>query len=243
MTVVENGLEAVNRVRKKSYDVILMDIQMPVMSGYEASLEIREREKKTGGHIPIIAMTAHAMPGDREECLNAGMDDYVSKPIESDEFYEVVERFGSEASVADRPAAGEVVSGREPEEVQVEKKKADVEVFDPDGFRSRIGDQSLMCELIRIFEEESGDMWQSLLKAEQEGDAAKVHEAAHRLKGLVGNYCASRAWDCVTELNERAGAGDLAGASEVVVAFEQELKLLEASLREFRELLETSLVS
>ena len=243
VTVVENGLEALNRVRKESYDAILMDIQMPVMSGFEAAMEIRDREKKTGGHVPIIAMTAHAMPGDREECLNAGMDDYVSKPIESDEFYEVVERFGSGGGIADTSAAGGVAFEPESGEMQSHGKKTDVEVFDPDQFRSRIGDESLMCELIRIFEEESGDMWQSLLEAEKEGDAAKVHDAAHRLKGLVGNYCASRVWDCVTELDERAGAGDLAAVSELVLAFERELRFLEDSLREFRELLESSLVS
>ncbi len=243
VTVVENGLEAVDRARKKDFDVILMDIQMPLMSGFEASQEIREREKKTGGHVPIIAMTAHAMPGDREECLNAGMDDYISKPIESDEFYGVVERFGCGTAPEGDSTAREGVSECETGEVQRDGKKPDEKVFDPDGFRNRIGDELLMCELIRIFEEESGAMRESLMEAERKGDAGALHEAAHRLKGLVGNYCASRTWDCVTELDERVAAGDLAAASELVFAFERELRFLEDALREFRELLESSLVS
>jgi len=241
VTVVENGLEAVDRARKENFDVILMDIQMPLMSGFEASQEIRAREQKTGGHVPIIAMTAYAMPGDSEECLNAGMDDYISKPIESDEFYGVVERFGSGTAAAGEPIGVEVVSESETEEIQCDGKKPDEKVFDPDGFRSRIGDELLMCELIRIFEEESGAMRESLMEAERKGDAAALHESAHRLKGLVGNYCASRTWDCVTELDERVAAGDLVAASELVFAFERELRFLEDALREFRELLETKL--
>ena len=242
VTVVENGLEAVNRSRKGSFDVILMDIQMPLMSGYEASQEIRRREKQTGAHIPIIAMTAHAMPGDREECLNAGMDDYLSKPIESDEFYAVVEKYGSGDGVGERAVA--MLSAEDDmKEEQGGEEDADVRIFDPDAFRQRIGDEMLMCELIRIFEEELAQMWQSLLDAERKGDVVKVHEAAHRLKGLVGNYCASRAWDCVTKLNGLAAAGDLAAASKIVTDFEKELGLLEDALREFRKLLEVALQS
>jgi hypothetical protein len=169
------------------------------------------------------------------------MDDYVSKPIESDEFYGVVERFGSGTAVVDDSTGVEVVSECETGEVHCDGKKPDERVFDPDGFRSRIGDELLMCELIRIFEEESGAMRESLMEAERKGDAGALREAAHRLKGLVGNYCASRTWDCVTELDERVAAGDLAVASELVFTFERELRFLEDALREFRELLETKL--
>ena len=128
-------------------------------------------------------------------------------------------------------------------EEQGGEEDADVRIFDPDAFRQRIGDEMLMCELIRIFEEELAQMWQSLLDAERKGDVVKVHEAAHRLKGLVGNYCASRAWDCVTKLNGLAAAGDLAAASKIVTDFEKELGLLEDALREFRKLLEVALQS
>jgi CheY-like chemotaxis protein len=81
VVVAVNGKEAVTAFIREPFDVILMDVQMPEMDGFEATAVIREKEKEKGGHIPIIAMTAHAMKGDRERCLDAGMDEYVSKPI------------------------------------------------------------------------------------------------------------------------------------------------------------------
>jgi len=81
VVVAANGKEAVTEFERGPFDVILMDVQMPEMDGFEATAVIREKEKEKGGHIPIVAMTAHAMKGDRERCLEAGMDEYVSKPI------------------------------------------------------------------------------------------------------------------------------------------------------------------
>jgi two-component system sensor histidine kinase/response regulator len=91
VTGVRDGKEAVDAVEKGIFDVILMDIQMPNMNGFEATAAIREKEKQTGGYIPIIAMTAHAMKGDREMCLEAGMDDYVSKPLKANELFSKIE--------------------------------------------------------------------------------------------------------------------------------------------------------
>lgn len=91
--VAENGQEAVNFMTEQEFDVVLMDMQMPVMDGYEATIEIRKREHVSGGHIPIVAMTAEAIKGDRERCLAVGMDDYVSKPIASADMYRAIERF------------------------------------------------------------------------------------------------------------------------------------------------------
>lgn len=89
--VVGDGVEAVKALAEEDFDVVLMDVQMPNMDGFQATAAIRERERDTGGHIPIIAMTAHAMRGDRERCLAAGMDGYVSKPLRSEEFYAAIE--------------------------------------------------------------------------------------------------------------------------------------------------------
>ena len=93
VTVVNNGREAVEKSHAERFDLILMDVQMPEMDGLTATASIRAREKATGLHVPIIAMTAHALKGDREKCLAAGMDDYITKPIHSAELFETIDRF------------------------------------------------------------------------------------------------------------------------------------------------------
>jgi two-component system sensor histidine kinase/response regulator len=92
VTVVNNGQEAVKSVASQSFDLVLMDVQMPVMDGLEATTQIRARERETGAHVPIIAMTAHALKGDRERCLEVGMDGYVAKPIRARELFEAIDR-------------------------------------------------------------------------------------------------------------------------------------------------------
>jgi two-component system, sensor histidine kinase and response regulator len=93
VVVAGNGREALKAHEKQSFDLILMDVQMPEMDGFEAAAAIRRMEKSTGAHVPIVAMTAHAMKGDREQCLAAGMDDYIPKPIRPQEMYEIIARF------------------------------------------------------------------------------------------------------------------------------------------------------
>jgi CheY-like chemotaxis protein len=89
--IANNGLEALAILEEEYFDLVLMDIQMPEMDGFEATEAIRKKEKETGNHIPIIAMTAHAMKGDKEKCIEKGMDGYVSKPIKAEELFEVIE--------------------------------------------------------------------------------------------------------------------------------------------------------
>jgi CheY-like chemotaxis protein len=91
--IAATGCEAVAAMSKHKFDLILMDVQMPEMGGVEATAIIREMEGSTGGHIPIVAMTAHAMTGDRERCIAAGMDDYISKPIDAKNLYSVLRKF------------------------------------------------------------------------------------------------------------------------------------------------------
>ena len=92
VTTVENGREAVDAWKDKEFDCIIMDVQMPEMDGYAAVRKIRELESGTEKHIPIIAMTAHAMKGDREKCLEAGMDEYIAKPIDSRRLFSMMNR-------------------------------------------------------------------------------------------------------------------------------------------------------
>jgi len=92
VAVAGNGKEALTALEKQSFDLVLMDVQMPEMDGFEATIAIREKEKTSGNHVPIIAMTAHAMVGDKERCLEAGMDDYISKPIRPEELNDFLKR-------------------------------------------------------------------------------------------------------------------------------------------------------
>jgi CheY-like chemotaxis protein len=97
---VPDGRQAVEALERGSFDLVLMDVQMPELDGYAATAEIRKMERESGGHVPIVAMTAHAMKGDREKCLAAGMDDYVSKPIYPEELFRTIERVMTEAGRA-----------------------------------------------------------------------------------------------------------------------------------------------
>jgi CheY-like chemotaxis protein len=92
VTVAKNGVEALEALNQREFDLVLMDVQMPEMDGFEATAAIRKRERKTGKHITIIAMTAHAMAGDRERCLQAGMDDYLTKPIRPELLVDALKR-------------------------------------------------------------------------------------------------------------------------------------------------------
>ncbi len=110
LVAVNNGVEALDALERGTFDVVLMDVQMPEMGGFEATARIREREKSTGQHVPVIAMTAHALKGDRERCLEAGMDAYVSKPIQAASLFETIDSAGAQ-SVAGGRRAGETSRG------------------------------------------------------------------------------------------------------------------------------------
>ena len=101
VVVVENGIKALRALEQQQFDLVMMDVEMPEMDGFEATAAIREREKATGGHQHIVAMTAHAMKGDRERCMGGGMDGYLSKPIRMAEFRETLARLESEIVRAD----------------------------------------------------------------------------------------------------------------------------------------------
>jgi CheY-like chemotaxis protein len=98
VVVASNGCEAVRAALEQPFDLVLMDVQMPEMSGLEAAAAIRASEKVSGSHIPIIALTAHAMTGDRDQCVGAGMDDYLSKPIRPEDLYEAIARWAPQGS-------------------------------------------------------------------------------------------------------------------------------------------------
>ncbi|MGA8280667.1 MAG: response regulator, partial [Desulfobacterales bacterium] len=208
--VVENGRLVIERLSETSFDLILMDVQMPIMDGYEAARAVRAAEsgKDNEHHIPIVAMTAHATKGDREQCLAAGMDDYLSKPISSGKLLDILRRFANEKYGTQAPTrvhdAGEEIH----EPPTFIDKQLLRDAFDQDWeFFKEIVDL-FMIDFPRMI-----DLLRETLKA---GDAAAFSRNAHAVKGMVRLFQAEEAAMMAQSLEERGRNGDLAGAAEGV---------------------------
>ena len=225
VTLANNGREALGILANQTFDAILMDIQMPEMNGLEATQAIRLHEIGTGAHVPIIAMTANAMKGDREQCLAAGMDDYIAKPIHSLQLFPLLEKY---ASLDHAPQADPLPFGA----------ACDAPVFDAATFSDNIGDGPLMLELIRLFCDESQPMLGHACLALHELDAEALHHAAHSLKGLVGNYAATPAFNAVSALTQCTRDGNLLQAGKLLAVVTDEIARLREELVEFAKELE-----
>jgi CheY-like chemotaxis protein/HPt (histidine-containing phosphotransfer) domain-containing protein len=215
VVVAGNGREALETLSRKSFDVVLMDVQMPEMDGFEATRRIRERERTNGGHVPIIAMTAHAMKGDRERCLEEGMDGYISKPLRPSELFEAVESLAA--------------TGR----AETTTKPAGPPFDEAMALRSVGGDRQLLSELIDTFLEECPRLTAALAAAILRGDAKAAHLAAHTLKGALSTLGASEAKTIAQQIETRAHKGDCAldtAHSELL----ENLSRLSPVLAEFR---------
>ncbi len=194
VTVVQNGAEAVDAVARETFDLILMDLQMPVMGGLEATAEIRRREQGTPAHLRIVAMTAHAMSGDRERCLSAGMDGYLSKPIDPSMLFAAVEHEPAKTPVAAPPDGAPA------------QPAPATPVFDREGVMARLeGDEQLFNEVIQLFLEDCPTHLAAIKAAIDSDDADALRTSAHTLKGAAGNMSAKRLFDAALTL-ERLGA-------------------------------------
>ncbi|MDF1737974.1 MAG: response regulator [Verrucomicrobiales bacterium] len=231
--LANNGREAIELWKNEKFDAILMDIQMPEMDGFEATSAIRQFESVSGTpRIPIIAMTANAMKGDREQCIEAGMDNYVSKPVRSEQLFEVLEHFAAKAGNANdtpvEPNSAEV----EPED---EAKEVEEAPFDAGEFHSMIGDPGVMKQLIAVFSTESSGLLTAAREALKADNAEELHRAAHSLKGLVGNFAAEPALKLATNLDQAARNGDLEEAAPLLATCEIEIARLNEALKKFAD--------
>jgi CheY-like chemotaxis protein len=223
VTAVSDGKKALQALESESFDLILMDVQMPKMGGFEATKAIREKENGTGAHIPIVAMTAHAMKGDKEKCLKAGMDDYVAKPINAKELYATVERIrnGKLQPPENLEPAGGPDNLREGTKCPINLSTV-IDAVD--------GDKELMKELAESFIEDSARQLDELLESLENGDTEQIERRAHRLKGAVGNFGAGMAYDLAYELETRGRESRLDGAFPVYQKLEQEMERVKAYL-------------
>jgi signal transduction histidine kinase/CheY-like chemotaxis protein len=215
VVVANNGTEAVVALERDAYDVVLMDVHMPEMDGLQATAIIRERERTSGTHMPIVAMTADAMAGDREQCVAAGMDDYVAKPIKPALLFAILDGiFAANASAAAAsvpPAITEAVD-----------TAALLDLVDADA--------DVLQEILEVFRDSSRDLVRDLRVAVEQRDSHAVEEAAHSIKGSTGAIVARDASVLAERLEMMGRAHDLSGSVAVFAEFEAEMARVEKAV-------------
>ena len=218
VVLAENGQEALNALAREDVDVVLMDIQMPVMDGFEAIRAIRARETSSGGHLPIIALTAHAMKGDRERCLEAGADDYVTKPVRTAELLAAMERVMTQRTIP-TPSGGPATNVSTSTVLNATAALERVE-----------GDHELLEELVGLFTEECVKMMADIQKALEERDGHLLARLAHTLKGSASNLGAVSVPEIARKLEEQARTQNWEGAAELVGSLQSEVERLRPEL-------------
>jgi PAS domain S-box-containing protein len=211
--LAENGLQAIETFKKEEFDIILMDVQMPQMDGLEAARAIREEERETNTHIPIIAMTAHAVKGDRERCLEAGMDDYVSKPIDSEKLFDAIEALALPPQVLNRTA----------DTIEPMDKASLLKAFD--------GDWDFLKEVVDIFLHDYPRLLAELKQAHAEGDAEKLMRSAHSLKGMLLNFQAETAADVAFDLEKKGRDKNFDGVQTAIEKLTEQIAEVDQAIR------------
>jgi len=212
-----NGKEAVEAFEKETFDAVLMDIQMPEMDGFEATARILELQQQTGQSTPVIAMTAHAMKGDKERCLAAGMAGYISKPLHKDTLYQTLE---------------ELVLGVENASNEEEKPTAvDEQVFNLQEALDRVGgDQAILKELIELFFQECPKLMKAINDAISSGDLNTLRREAHTLKGTADVFCAKQVVNSALAIEMMAREENLSHVDAVWHLLEEDVERLVAVL-------------
>ncbi len=222
VTVANDGEIAVRLTAEQRFDLILMDVQMPSLDGFDATRVIRARERETGGHIPIVAMTAHAMKGDRERCLEVGMDGYLMKPIRADQLFRQIEEIPSSAPANEPAPVTAAAHG------QVDWTLAGQAVN---------GDQKLLDQVLEAFLEEGPQLVATLQATLASGEWKRFQRAAHTLKSALRTFGVASA-DRVEELEMAAKGGstaiDAALVAEIVTTVQPALDEMQRYLNSRR---------
>ena len=212
VTVAFNGEQALLAIEKERFDLVLMDVQMPEMDGLQATALLREKEKLSGHHQAVVAMTALAMKGDRERCMTAGMDGYLSKPISPQELDDLLDLY--QALAHEAVPVAEVSQKSDPEYVSV---------CISDLLDRLDGDRGLLAELLTLFREDSPGQIQAARSAIAKKDTATLQRVGHTLRGALANLSAPAASRIAGELESMAMAGEIASAGSKLTELEEEL--------------------
>jgi CheY-like chemotaxis protein len=221
VTVVENGQEAIAALGREPIDLILMDVQMPIMDGLEATRWIRTQEAVGGRRMPIVALTAHAMVGDRQRCLDAGMDEYLSKPIKAADLHRVINTIASSAqsSCPSSPATMAL--------------ETTADVFDRTAALAQMdGCQELLVEIVELFLNDLPGRLDEIQSAVDAADAPRLMRAAHALKGALGYLSANRARAAALHLEQLGHDGDIAAVAATWGVLKAEIQCLSLALQE-----------
>ncbi len=219
VVIAVNGREALRILGEQPFDVVLMDVQMPEMGGFEATASIRAAEQGTTRHLPIIAMTAHAMKGDRQRCLAAGMDGYVPKPIEVNALWEALEGITPASPPTRDRAAASMISETVLNRAEIWKRVD--------------GDLQLLTELVDLFTEESPRSLAAVNYAISHNDADGLGRATHDLRGAVSIFSAAEVRESALMLEALSREHDLTGAEAIYVDLERSVHELQESLVAF----------
>jgi CheY-like chemotaxis protein len=224
VTVANNGKEAVDLLQSQPFDLVLMDVQMPEMDGLEATEVIRDRERGTGTHVPIVAMTARALKGDREKCLAVGMDGYVSKPVRKQELYDAIHEFFA----GPNREAGDGTTGVDPGSGAVET------TVNWDAALDTVeGDRKLLRSIVEVVLQECPSLLEDLDNAIRTGHAEGVKRAAHTIRGSVRLFDVPSVTELTTVLENMGQSGDLQRAAERVAALKREFETVLSELTRF----------
>jgi len=210
VTVATNGKEALAALEKESFDLVLMDMQMPEMDGFEATTLLREQERLTGLHQLVIAMTALAMNGDRERCMAVGMDGYLSKPIRPQELDSILDSVLAPREELPRNGNGAAIANGSIDVTQLLDRIDD--------------DRALLAELVSIFRREYPDNLKEAERAIKRHDADGLQRVGHTLKGALGNLAATEASRIAAELEALGRSCELDGAHVVLDHLVRELE-------------------
>ncbi len=229
--LVSDGKEAVNQVKKQPYDMVFMDCQMPQLDGYEATAAIR-RYEGVARHTVIVAMTAHAMQGDREKCITAGMDDYIAKPIQKEVVRDVLCRW---IKTKETEIPKESVSeNKESHQMANQKNLNTQEIFDPEKVLKVLdGDVNLLREITGIFMESSVSDMETLQQAIAAWNSEKIQQEAHKIKGAAANIGAERVRALALEMEHSARQEDLSKTRCLFETLQKEMGKFEELLKQY----------